>query len=63
MNKQSKPSPRKSPFNGKLFEGRVESYGVHPKCRKCLTRKEGKCKYIQYNAQNVEDFFCADYKE
>ena len=55
--------PRKSPYNGKLFESRIESYGLHPKCKKCLTRKEGKCEYIQYAATGVKDFYCADYRE
>jgi hypothetical protein len=55
--------PRKSPFNGKLFNGLVGSYGVHPKCKRCLTRKEGKCEDPQYAAMGVNDFYCADYRE
>lgn len=56
-------SPRKSPYNGKLFGGQRESHGVHPKCKKCLIRKEGKCEYVQYAAMGVKDFYCADYRE
>jgi len=55
-------SPSKSFYGESLFERNKRSYGYHPKCKKCRTRKEKKCEYVQYNAQNV-DFFCADYKE
>lgn len=53
---------KKNPFDGKLFQGGLDSHGPHPKCKKCLTRKEGKCRDVQYAAMGVADFYCADYK-
>lgn len=46
-----------------LFERNFRSYGYHPKCKKCLTLKEGKCEDPQYRAINMGEFYCADYRE
>ena len=50
-------------YGDSLFTRNKRSYGLHPKCKKCLTRKEGKCEDQQYAAVGVKDFYCADYKE
>ena len=50
-------------YGESLFDRNKRSYGLHPKCKRCLTRKEGKCEDPQYAAINVGDFYCADYKE
>ena len=56
-------NPAKHFYGESLFERNKRSYGLHPKCKMCLTRKEGKCEDPQYAAINVADFYCADYKE
>ena len=56
-------NPSKSFYGEPLFERNKRTYGYHPKCKKCLTRKDKKCKDPQYRAVNVGDFYCADYKE
>ena len=53
---------RKHFYGESFFERNKRSYGLHPKCKKCLTRKEGKCENPQYDAKNA-DFYCADYRE
>ena len=50
-------------YGESLFMRNKRSYGLHPKCKKCLTQKEGKCEDQQYAAVGVKDFYCADYKE
>ncbi len=56
-------NPAKHFYGESLFERNKRSYGYHPKCKKCRTRKEGKCENPQYAAVNVSDFYCVDYKE
>lgn len=55
-------SPRQF-YGESLFERNKRSYGLHPKCKKCLTLKEKKCENPQYAAMGIDDFFCADYEE
>ena len=50
-------------YGESLFERNKRTYGYHPKCKKCLTQKEGKCENPQYRAVGVVDFYCADYKD
>jgi len=56
-------SPGKSFYGESLFDRNKRNYGYHPKCKRCLTLKEGKCENPQYAAMGVADFYCADYKE
>jgi len=56
-------NPSKSFYGETLFTRNKRSYGLHPKCKKCLTLKEKKCSDPQYRAINMGDFFCADYKD
>ena len=42
---------------------RFEEFGFHPRCKRCLTLKNGECEFPQYAAVGVEDFYCADFKE
>ena len=55
-------NPSKHFYGESLFDRNFRSYGLHPKCKRCLTRKEEKCEDPQYNARNT-NFYCADYKE
>ena len=56
-------NPAKHFFGESLFSRNRRSYGLHPKCKRCLTRKEGECGNLQYAAMGVADFYCADYKD
>ena len=56
-------NPRQKFYGDDLLTRNLRSYGYHPKCKKCLTRKEGKCEDPQCAAMGVEDFYCVDYKE
>ena len=53
----------KSFYKDTLFERNYRTDGYHPKCKRCLIRKEGKCENPQYAAMGMDDFYCADYKE
>lgn len=55
-------NPAKHFYGESLFTRNYRSYGLHPKCKICLTCKEGECDDPQYNARNA-DLYCADYKE
>ena len=55
-------NPAKHFYGESLFSRNKRSFGLHPKCKRCLTRREGKCEDPQYNARNA-DLYCADYKE
>lgn len=50
-------------YGESLFERNRRSYGYHPKCKRCLTRKEGECEDPQYRAVGVADFYCADHPD
>ena len=52
----------KSFYGESLFDRNRRSYGLHLKCKRCRTRKEGKCEDPQYNARNA-DLYCVDYEE
>ena len=56
-------NPAKHFYGESLFSRNKRSYGLHPKCKRCLTHREGKCENPQYAAMGVADFYCADYKE
>lgn len=56
-------NPGKNFYGESLFDRNCRSYGLHPKCKRCRTRKEGKCEDAQYAAINLESFYCADYGE
>ena len=56
-------NPAKHFYGESLFDRNMRSYGLHPKCKRCLTRKEGECEDLQYRAIGVADFYCVDYKE
>jgi len=45
-----------------LFADRFKEFGLHPKCKKCLTRNNGGCEGPQYNSQIKTFFHCADFK-
>jgi len=55
-------NPAKHFYGEPLFDRNKRSYGLHPKCKRCLTRREGKCENPQY-AANLLRFECADFKE
>ena len=54
--------PKKSFYGYDKLEANLRTYGLHPKCKRCRTRKEGDCENVQYNA-NLLRFECADFKE
>ena len=56
-------NPSKSFYGESLFERNKRTYGYHPKCKKCLSLKKGKCENPQYRAINMGEFYCADYRE
>ena len=56
-------NPQQKFYGDDLLTRNLRSYGLHPKCKKCLTRKEGECEDLQYRAVGVADFYCANYKE
>ncbi|GAG87870.1 unnamed protein product [marine sediment metagenome] len=63
MVKEAIKKPKKSFYGHNRLEANLLTYGLHPKCKRCRTRKDGDCEYVQYNARNMIDFYCADYKE
>lgn len=62
MDKEAVKKAKKSFYGPDRLEANLRTYGLHPKCKRCCTRKDGDCEYVQYNAHNV-DFYCADYRE
>lgn len=43
----------------KLVPDRIDQYGLHPLCKRCVTD----CEHPQYDAPNVLLFRCLDFKE